>query len=607
MVLAQHPSKTKPQVSVFVSLLPVLLLACDGPRTPADAGTDANSSDGGADAQDVRDAAPVVTSLETTVFVQGGRTLLVHVEPRGSLALEGAADPLDALSDEVRSAITRAPDWVSEQLARTLADVSAGTATALAQQIDEADRLWLDEIAWSISVTDPAILDWMIEHDAADIFAENAAAIYALEGRLLYADIIELDNNRTTLELVGDDGPYQLDPEIYYWYVVYPRSYLEMPAWDDGTYWRTFFQEDRTYTYHVIDYVSGAETVMEAVEDVGEWIQSFMSFGYSTNAIWPVFIYRGQYGSCGEYSILTNAAARTALIPSLTVSARADDHEWNEFWDGRWIMWDNSLGEIGTNPHHPYIDWPGIYDDDTAPGGGVFGELAHVFRFRPDEQTRPSELYTSYFPVDVTVSDADGEPVEGARVVAHSAESSFALCAWAYTGHDGTVRLELGDDLDYGFSVQHPQLGDLPSGGVRASVRTDQEDLSHSFTYSDSLPAMVEDFGEPPSGALSLALSFSVTATEQRGTNPLTTGWEIGHTYPIPQEGGVVDVYLLDAAELEALQAGEPVTAHVLARSATTGDLTISLPAGESWYLVFDNRRCPTCHRDIELAVELTE
>ncbi len=605
MAVARHWWKAKPFVLCIVICVALFLSACSGTDADADADIDGDSEDAAPDA--LADATPTVTSLETSVRLEGGLTLLVHLEARGSLSLEGADDPFDALSREAQEAVERSPDWIRDQLSRTLANLTSRTARTFAEEISNADELWVDEIAWSIAVTDPVVLEWMLEHYAADIFTENVAGIYALEGRLRYADIIELDDGRTTLEMVGADGPYELDPELYYWYVVYPRSYLEMPAWDQEEFWRSHFQEDRTYTYHVIDYVRGAETVAEAVEDVGEWVQSFMTFGYSTNAIWPVLIYEGQYGSCGEYSILTNAAAKTALIPTLTVSARADDHEWNEFWDGRWIMWDNSLGEIGTNPHHPYIDWPGIYDDDTASDGGVFGEIAHVFRFRTDEFTWPSELYTSYFPVDVTVSDADGAPVEGARVVAHSAEASFALCAWDYTDHNGAVRLELGDDLDYGFSVQHPELGSLPTGGIRSSVRTDHDDLSHTFTYSEPLPEYAEDLDEIPEGEISLVVTFVVTETEQRGINPLTTGWELGHTYPIEREGGVVDVYLIDEAELGALREGNPVSANVLARSASDGELELAVPEGEDWYVVFDNRRCQSCARQIELAVELGE
>ena len=122
------------------------------------------------------------------------------------------------------------------------------------------------------AVTHPAILQWVVENQLEGLFLENAQGIYAVDGQLAYAHLVELPEGRTTLELTGEVGTYQLDPDRYYWYVVHPRNYMELHTFVSNDWWRTLFTQDTTYGSTVVDAVAGAQTVQQAADAVGVWI-----------------------------------------------------------------------------------------------------------------------------------------------------------------------------------------------------------------------------------------------------------------------------------------------------------------------------------------------
>ena len=71
------------------------------------------------------------------------------------------------------------------------------------------------------------------------------------------------------------------------------------------------------------------------------WEKAAISFGAGDERpIQPNRIYAVGCGNCGEWADMATAAARTALIPSQNVGARANDHTWNEFWDDGWMQWE---------------------------------------------------------------------------------------------------------------------------------------------------------------------------------------------------------------------------------------------------------------------------
>jgi hypothetical protein len=544
-----------------------------------------------------------LSSFSGTVPLSGGEEWAVQVDTRNlTLDPDPVISPAAMLSGDAANALVASPAWVQEELARTLAALPAEYADRLGAVILASDADWVDEVAWSIAATDTPILTWILDGGSEWLFMDNAAAIYDLEGVLPYADLVELGDGHTTLEVVGENGTTTLDPELYYNLVVYPRAYIDLPAPNGDEFWRSFFLVDDSYGETLIDAVQGAETLADAALAAGNWIQSFMTFGYNSNDTWPLDVYWAQYGSCGEYSILTTAVARTALIPTVSVSARADDHEWNEFWDGRWIMWDNSLGEIGSNPHYPYIDWPDIYDDDSY-DTGVLGEVADVFRFFSDESAELSDLYTSLVPIQVTVTDAAGAPVEGTRVQVLTRESGDLMCTWASTNRDGVASVQVGDGQFVTFLADNPLLGTVLDDWVRTDVC--KQPCQAALAFSETIPRRAADAGVPPSGNIHLLLDFTVTGSETRVSDPVTEGYELGETYGVPADGGVVDVFLVDSANVAAWENGEPFGAWSVTTSAASGSLDLALPAGDTWTLVVSDEPWPTVRRTVDVDVHV--
>jgi len=586
---------------LLAALLASLASACsDGGGTPGD---DADSAtDDGGDFDDAEAEALLPSTFEGDLRIEGGSFATLHIDPTGLLTVGMPPDPLDRLSETGRNAVAAAPEWIRERLARTLAalppataDLAPDPADLYAAEILAADAQTVDETAWSIAVTSVPLLYWMAENAVQHVFLENAEDIYAMDGRLPYARLVERPDGRTTVELDFAAGTAELDPDTYLWYVVYPRGYFELPEIYHGDFWRTLFPDDTRHGGTLVDAVAAATTVAEAADAVGDWIQGFMTFTYDTNYLQPVEIYRDPRGSCGEYSILTSAAAKTVLLPTLSVSARADDHEWNEFWDGRWVQWDNSLGEIGTNPHYPYIDWPEIYDDDYYSGAGVFGELAHVLQFRADEDIFASAQYTPMQDVALTVVDGAGTPVEGARVIARSNESGYLPCTWSYTGADGVASFVLGDDLVYGFTIDHPVFGDLPATGVTARLNTVEggDPLAQTVNYDAAYPRLLFDHGAPPAGDRAVSLSFRVLRTDQERVNVITEDYDLGFTYSHELEGGLLDVFLVDDAEVRSMATGSHFVAYATQLAVQEGSVELSLPSDRDWYLVLDDSMWP--------------
>ncbi|RLG11400.1 hypothetical protein DRN73_05435, partial [Candidatus Pacearchaeota archaeon] len=291
-----------------------------------------------------------------------------------------------------------------------------------------------DEIKFCLKNLSSEVLWRMYEKgELGEILTENARLIYSMSKKLKYAKLIELPDNRTTLLLNGKDT---IPPDIYYWYVVFPRILYEVP---EKPFWRNYFYHDKTYGKKLLDVVKNAKTVKEAIEKIHEWmkgkgeIKGFMEFGYETQDLQPVEIYKKAYGSCGEYSILACAFARTALIPSYVVIDMGEDHQWNEFFDGkRWIHWD------ATFPFEKAID---------TPRASIMGKkIAAIVSWRPDGKFfNLTPKYSDTCRINLKVIDKNGNPIPGAMVIVRSGwNDRFLVGLIGYTNTKGEFSYNAG-------------------------------------------------------------------------------------------------------------------------------------------------------------------
>ncbi len=353
--------------------------------------------------------------------------------------------------------------------------VQADTLWSYARLLEHTPRPLLDEVAFSLAHTPPEILRVLARLHQEDLFLENARGIYRADSALDYVTLLDLPDGRTTaLYAEGDTLP----PDLYGWYVVHPRILYEVPyrvdasywhrspeeygvdrdSWlrheedvyahpDRGVFWRTLFLRDSTYGRTPLDAVAPARTLQEAVQRLyrfqGWNTGGFMSFGYKTQDLQPVVIYRKAYGSCGEQSILFAALARTALIPTYVAIDMGEDHQWNEFWCcGRW--------------HHLDVNWDTLKGIDHPATSVMKKTITAVVGWRPDDSLFViTGRYVDTASVDFQVTDPRGHPVPGALVVLRSHWNHRDMRAvWGYTDHRGLLHLPVGYQPPLGNAVE---------------------------------------------------------------------------------------------------------------------------------------------------------
>ncbi len=336
---------------------------------------------------------------------------------------------------------------------------------------------YFDEVVYMVAHTPPGVLRAMARMGNLDIFENSAKSVYTLADSLPYVKIKELKSGLTTL--VYDDT-FQLPPGYYYLFVVHPRILFEIPAridasfWDrppeyygisedewlkkeveiyskDGVFWRDYFSGIQ----EIREKMKEAKSEREAVLTLHRWLSwsyegNFMRFGYKTQDIQPMVIFKKRYGSCGEQSILLAAFARTFLIPIYVVMDRGEDHQWNEFWEkGLWHHWDlNFKAEKAID--HPMTSAEGM----GAPRNPK--TVSAVIAWHPDDDFHVvTRRYTDVARVKIKILDSKGNPVEGALVVPRSHwNHRNSVSIWGYTDHMGEVSFDLGyEPLGYTIDV----------------------------------------------------------------------------------------------------------------------------------------------------------
>lgn len=164
-------------------------------------------------------------------------------------------------------------------------------------------------------------------------------------------------------------------------------------------------------------------SLYDAVLGVNHWCHEKVIYTPSdARTSSPLASVRTAYGRCGEESTFTVAALRAVGIPARQVYtprwAHTDDnHAWVEAWvDGKWHF-------LGACEPEPVLDL-GWFNEPTSRGmlmhTKVFGKYNG-----PEEVMEVTDAYTEINVIDnyaptaksiITVTDANGTPVEGANV-----------------------------------------------------------------------------------------------------------------------------------------------------------------------------------------------
>jgi hypothetical protein len=339
-------------------------------------------------------------------------------------------------------------------------------------------------------------------------------------------------------------------------------------------------------------------------------------------SVWPQRIMHNHFGNCGECQDMMTAAARACLIPTINVWS-IEDHVWNEFYAFGWHAWQVDWSDGPTR-----IDNGGV-GADSSYGGGK--EVSAIMAFHQNGLVTDEHvaLYTDTITANVTVTDADGDPVPGAMVLVavenYYYDQYLDQAAWVHTDQQGQVEITLGDNRSFWFlaaadlqgeevwapySIPEIQSGSYPNWFLTSeagdpTIAWDEAVAGSSHTVELRLPgALGADVGypgAPPEGEdeleITLDLALDATLLDVRAGHTYL-GWysELGYAYgggliePL-DEPGTIDMYLVDADNLALYEAGEPFAYIDAVRGASTHSLDLEMFGdGGVLYAILCNR-----------------
>lgn len=186
-------------------------------------------------------------------------------------------------------------------------------------------------------------------------------------------------------------------------------------------------------------------------------------------------------GNCHEDALLVAAAARTALIPLMHIGDFCDDHVWGMMHDGGDSIWHHfEFFRGGCSPSRPYY-W-GM--TNMQPTGNYGWASSLVQGYVPDGTLfNVSDYYSKQTPacdLEMTITDADGKAVDGARInlystnYQYSSTSPYIMSAgYLWTDANGKVYAKVGSGNKYYMKITHPKYGSFPeeSGKVYVLIK----------------------------------------------------------------------------------------------------------------------------------------
>lgn len=554
----------------------------------------------------------------------------IPMNERYVLALDGdngsireITPPID-IDDYCMQAIDRAPRWLKADLiqcyARMRGDAGLFYREILTETILETEERYIDEIVFTVARISPDL--WSRGSLYTEMVEENAAGIYAADEHLDYVRIVEhgsveegnfwstLEYNIKTAE--GDTVQMEIDPYYYYWWVVHPRISDEIPIYINpndgrstgpahgGEFWRNYLMNYADESYPLLSEMLDTTLVLwsnlrcdgspenGAIGVINQWVLQSMEFGSrQERPIQPVRIYNLHLGRCGEHQDLTAAAARAALIPCAASMNICNDHVWNEFWAGRWIVWE---------PVQNNIDDSLRYEGRQIPG---------IFKYRGDGYTENvTARYTAGIAtLIVNITDQNGDPVDGARISIYSEAytSGYIFTNFHFTDSNGRAEITVGDQRNILLRVDS-EAGRYPAGStdiVRVIENSaDGEVYQWEWQMPETLPRLDITEAEAvrdPVNHFNLNIEFQPQDEIIFGRIWSYSSF-FANLYP-----AAIDLFICDQTNYDLYLEGSGFEAHNIIQISEPGELDFTLPTDENWYVVFSNDNKATSLEDIQI------
>jgi Transglutaminase-like superfamily len=534
--------------------------------------------------------------------------------------------PPEKLTESALEAIDYAPDWLREELADNLARMSSANQDVYADMIlNPSDPRFTDEIAFCVAEVAAEILE---DTDfIPDLLEENVFYVYEHDQYLDYVRLVDTgqpgvddDYYTTTYYNVEESGvttEYELDREIYYWFIVHPKIEDEMVDYIDpdsqdqhadppvGVFWRdwlfTYTEEipETDDNYPILrDQFAGVDVLWKsqggidngAVGIVTQWVLDTLDFtSGAERPHQPVRIYKLHVGRCGEHQDYSSAACRACLIPCLNTEAVGEDHVWNEFWDRRWIHWE---------PVNVYVDAPLTYEN------GWGKKFSGVLNVRGDGLTwdvidRYSEGYCT---LNVLIEDANHDPIDGAKL---NVKRGGWVSAWGFAGSDGLTSVMYGDEVACNVRAI-TDIGNFPADGFHelSPLTADGQTYEWTATLVETLPEI------PASAVVSAPDSTYRWVIDYEVPGEVLVGFynfDKPHKYTERLSSGNIDFFIVDEENFTLYDSAAAFDAHELTWQSDTNTVTYPLPGDETWTAVFTAERKVNCKQLLDVEFILQE
>ncbi len=542
-----------------------------------------------------------LTMYTTTVQVDPGDDFGIRFDPLSQI--DQMLDPLEgpSLHPDCTEALGLVPEWMRINLTHRFRTLPREEQSTFAQLIINAENeSYIDEIAFTISHLNVETL--RNDNFFPELISHNARLIYQNAQYLRYVEILEKEDHTTLLYKNEENISTELPMDIYYWFVVIPDigdevptyvdpeyNYVEDPPFDrdhgvpppQGKFWREWlFYENKSGQPLLKDNLMKADTIWDAIRQINGWMSRSLRFtSDNERPNQPVRIYQKGIGRCGEYQDIRSSAARAGLIPVLPTSNSAEDHVWNEFWDGRWIHWDGS------------IDKPLTYEN------GWGKTISSVWNSRGDGYSwSVTEKYSEgYCTFTATVLDSNDLPVDGARVDVQTEnfyqQDIKTTTISGSTDVDGIVTFTLGEGRNYWVKIDGGDLGSYPINPLTPNellVMDSQDGVDYNATYTLPFPAdslrIDDDVRNEVYIPYRLDVNFDVQGSITRGRGQFSGG-----RFDQYGDDGKIDFFIADADNFRSYSPGLPFDAYNL--SWRTGGETASFILDEwnPFFIHFSN------------------
>ena len=551
----------------------------------------------------------LIASDSITIAIPEGLNFAVFFDP--TTEDFGFIDPTVVLTATQMEAIERAPAWLRADLFDNFRRFDyTFTANLVANEILNAPDPYVDEVAFQAAHIAPDVLEF---YTYVQLLLENAQGVYSVDSALNYVEIIDYGDSNdddywsttryTIIEESGDTVQVEIDRETYYWYVVHPKLSDELPTYIDpstglsadppvGVFWRDYLWNYADPGYPLFseqfegcDFLwahltNTAGPANGAIGVVNDWINDVMNFGAGIERpIQPVRIYMLHRGNCGEFSDITAAAGRIALIPTICTTNYCEDHTWNEFWDREWIAWE---------PVNTYVNYPLVYEI----GWGKV--LSAVFNWRGDGYvwTVTDRYSEGVCTLNVTIYDSLGKPADGERITIQSNAQwgGYYYATWGVTNSAGEVSFVLGDDQNFYLRIDGP-LGSYPSasGTVINVISGSVAGTNYLWDYSmsgctpDFIVAEAPAYPNPDDDYM-MEIDYLCEFETVYGTI------FINNQFAKKMDTGILDFFIANEDNYNAHNAFDPAEGFSIMENTVSGDISFVLPTQDPWYGIFSSR-----------------